>query len=212
MDTQHHDTHENSGGFWPLIARLCGITFGLFALVAGSSLIISGIKNTRNTGPAPATSTAASSSSMPAGPMIATPAAAASHPAATADGSAITIKPDAVNPLAYDTKSFTVKAGLPVKLTFSNDTAVPLQHNLCICKIGTKDAIIALATTMMAQPDALAKGYIPESPDILWHTRLLNQKESQTLEFTAPAEKGDYPYLCTFPGHAILMNGVMKVE
>lgn len=211
MDTQHHDTQENTGGFWPLITRLCGIAFGLFALVAGSSLIISGIKNTRTTGPTPATA-AASSSSMPAAPMTATPAAPASNAAATADGSAITIKPDAVNPMAYDTKSFTVKAGQPFKLIFSNDSAVPLQHNLCICKIGTKDAVIASANTMMTQPDALAKGFIPESPDILWHTRLLNQKESQTLEFTAPAEKGDYPYVCTFPGHAILMNGVMKVE
>ncbi|MCB1209408.1 MAG: hypothetical protein KDK97_08785 [Verrucomicrobiales bacterium] len=25
-------------------------------------------------------------------------------------------------------------------------------------------------------------------------------------------EKGDYPYLCTFPGHWMVMNGVLKVE
>lgn len=203
MDTPHHDTHENSSGFWPFIAQLAGLAFGLFALIAGVAFINSGLNNS---GPA-----AAKTSPTPAAPVAAAPAAPSSAPAA--DGSAvIVIKPDTVNPMSYDTKSFSVKAGQAVKLTFNNDSAVPLQHNMVIGKIGTKDALIALANTMMTQPDALAKGYIPESPDILWHTRLLNIKESQTLEFTAPAEKGDYPYLCTFPGHSGLMNGVMKVE
>jgi azurin len=32
------------------------------------------------------------------------------------------------------------------------------------------------------------------------------------LEFDAPAEPGLYPYLCTFPGHGMLMNGIMTVE
>lgn len=199
MDTQHLDNHENTGGIWPFITRLSGIVFGLFALVAGMAFINSGISNSR---PAAATSPPPSA---PAAPMAATAAPAAA-------GNAIIIKPDAVNPMSYDTKSFPVKAGQPFKLTFNNDSAVPLQHNLVIGKIGTKDALMALATTMMTQPDALAKGYIPESPDILFHTKLLNPKESETLDFTAPADKGDYPYLCTFPGHSLIMNGVMKVE
>ncbi len=206
MDSQHLDNHETTGGFWPFIAQLCGIAFGLFALVAGVAFINSGINNSR---PKAATPAPPSASAAPA-TAAAAPAAPSSSP--VAGSSVIIIKPDAVNPMSYDTKSISVKAGQPVKLTFSNDSIVPLQHNLVIGKIGTKDAIIALATTMMTQPDALAKGYIPESPDILWHTKLLNPKESQTLEFTAPTEKGDYPYLCTFPGHSIIMNGVMKVE
>ena len=28
----------------------------------------------------------------------------------------------------------------------------------------------------------------------------------------APSSVGDYPYVCTFPGHWTLMNGVMKVS
>jgi azurin len=32
------------------------------------------------------------------------------------------------------------------------------------------------------------------------------------MSFTAPIAKGDYPYVCTFPGHHILMRGVMKVR
>ncbi len=205
MDTPQLDTHENNGGFWPFMARLSGIAFCLFALITGIAFIKTGLSNTGPVAPKPA----------PSAPLASPPVAAANPapaPAAAAGGNSIVIKPDAVNPMSYDTKSFTVKAGQPVKLTFSNDSAVPLQHNLVIGNIGTKDTLIGLANTMMTQPDALAKGYIPESPDILWHTKLLNPKESQTLEFPAPADKGDYPYICTFPGHAIMMNGVMKVE
>jgi azurin len=31
------------------------------------------------------------------------------------------------------------------------------------------------------------------------------------LEFQAPTEPGDYPFVCTFPGHHLLMRGVVKV-
>lgn len=113
--------------------------------------------------------------------------------------------------MTYDTLTFTVKAGQPVKLTFTNDSAVPLQHNVCVCKPGSKDAVMAEALKMMADPNGLAKSFVPSTPDILWHTKLVNPRESETLEFTPPAP-GDYPYLCTFPGHTALMNGIMKAE
>jgi azurin len=41
---------------------------------------------------------------------------------------------------------------------------------------------------------------------------MVNPKADFTIHFDAPKEKGDYPYLCTFPGHWMVMNGVMKVE
>jgi azurin len=123
----------------------------------------------------------------------------------------ITIHPSPANPMTYDTTAFTVKSGQPVKITLVNDSAVPLQHNLCVCKPGSKNAVMAEALKIMTDPNGLAKGYIPATPDILWHTKLVNPKESDTIEFTPPAP-GEYPYLCTFPGHTALMNGVMKVE
>ena len=54
-------------------------------------------------------------------------------------------------------------------------------------------------------------GFVPKSDLILAATKLLNHKESQLIEFTAPKEPGDYDFLCTFPGHWMLMRGVMKV-
>ena len=33
-----------------------------------------------------------------------------------------------------------------------------------------------------------------------------------TLEFTAPRQAGDYPYLCTFPGHSSIMRGTVAAR
>ena len=48
--------------------------------------------------------------------------------------------------------------------------------------------------------------------DVLFFTDIIEPGKSFTIHFTAPAERGEYPYLCTFPGHWQIMNGVMIVE
>lgn len=232
MDSHSSSKSESSGGFWSVANIVLAAFFGLFALYWGAVLAIGGISAARKlrapaaaepeapaTAAAPAAPTApATSAATPApAPAAAAPAPAvattASAPAASGGAVAeITIKPDLTNPLSYDTKSFTVKAGQKVKFTFNNThPAVPQPHNWVLGKPGTKDKILAAAMGIMADPKALEKGYIPESPDILFHTKLLQPNTSETLEFVAPAV-GEYPYVCTFPGHGILMNGVMKVE
>ncbi|MEL6942567.1 MAG: plastocyanin/azurin family copper-binding protein, partial [Bacteroidota bacterium] len=35
---------------------------------------------------------------------------------------------------------------------------------------------------------------------------------SETLYFEAPTEAGVYRYVCTFPGHAMVMRGTLIVE
>ena len=42
--------------------------------------------------------------------------------------------------------------------------------------------------------------------------RFLGLKPSETIEFTAGPEKGEYPYVCTFPGHSRIMQGTLFVE
>jgi azurin len=125
----------------------------------------------------------------------------------------IVLHPDNANPLAYDaaSKTFTVKTGQKVKVTLENKATVPQPHNLIIAKPGTLMKVGMLANAMLTDPQAMAKNYIPESPDILWHTKLVQPGGTESLEFVAP-EPGDYPYICTFPGHWLLMQGVMKVE
>ena len=40
---------------------------------------------------------------------------------------------------------------------------------------------------------------------------MLDPQQTATLEFVAPRQVGDYPYVCTFPGHWRIMQGTMKV-
>ena len=40
----------------------------------------------------------------------------------------------------------------------------------------------------------------------------MNQNEIARLRLSAPSNPGDYPFVCTFPGHWRTMNGVMHVE
>jgi azurin len=53
---------------------------------------------------------------------------------------------------------------------------------------------------------------VPESKDILWSSKLIDHGKEQVIEFTAPTKPGDYPYVCTFPGHHMLMRGMLHVR
>ena len=42
--------------------------------------------------------------------------------------------------------------------------------------------------------------------------KLESYENTTTTElFTAPSKPGDYDYVCTFPGHAMLMKGILRV-
>ncbi len=129
------------------------------------------------------------------------------------DAFEITLTADKVQFL-YDKKEFTVKPGQTVKLTLINpaDSVTRQPHNLLIVKPGKKDVVGMAANAGIADPAFLTtKQAIPDSPDILHHTKLVQPGDKDTIEFTAPAEAGEYPFLCTYPGHWAIMNGVMKV-
>ncbi len=207
MSAHSSSSSESSGSIWNILNVIIAVAVGGFAFFWGSAFLVGGWMESAGVG-----EEAKAPVSAPAAPAA---EAATSAPAAAAPAAAlaeITIKPDTANPLAYDTKEFKVKAGQKVKLTFNNThPAVPQPHNIVIAKAGSKDKLLALAMQMATAPDGMAKGFIPESEDILFHTKLLQPNTSETLEFTAPAA-GEYPYICTFPGHGAIMNGVMKVE
>jgi putative membrane-bound dehydrogenase-like protein len=111
--------------------------------------------------------------------------------------------------MSYDKKEFTVPAGKTVEIIFENSDA--MQHNLVIGKPKSLEIIGKAATKMIMQKDALQKSYIPNIPQIIASTPLVNSDGSYKLTFKVPEIVGDYPYVCTFPGHWSIMNGVMKV-
>ena len=120
-----------------------------------------------------------------------------------------------ISELRFDTGKFTVKAGQKVKLTLVNPAdSINLQpHNLLIIEPGKLEEIGAAANAELADPSFLSDRHaVPSSNYVLHHTKLLLPGESETLEFVAPISAGDYPFLCSYPGHWSVMNGIMVVE
>ncbi len=110
--------------------------------------------------------------------------------------------------MKYDTAELLVQPGQPVKILFENGDDLP--HNLVFCQPGTDTA--AMAMKQMEKPDeALKRNWLPDDPRIWLHSKMLNPHEKEELTFTAPEKPGTYPYVCTFPGHALTMRGEMKV-
>jgi azurin len=112
-----------------------------------------------------------------------------------------------VEQMRYDTPTFTVASGEPVKIWFENADYSP--HNLIIVEPGAGDEVGAAAEGLGAE--GFARAFVPESGRILVASELLGHGKSQVLEFRAPDTAGDYEVLCTFPGHRGTMNGVMRV-
>ena len=128
-----------------------------------------------------------------------------------ADSAQITISGN--DTMQFDLKSFEVKAGQKVELTFKNVGKIPkiaMGHNLVVLKKGI--SAVAFGQKAMGA-GANATNALPESVkgDTIASTKLLGPDESETITFTAP-ETGDYEYVCTFPGHFALMRGIMKVK
>lgn len=109
--------------------------------------------------------------------------------------------------LRYDTSSFSVRPGAEVEVVFSNFDE--MLHNLLITRPGARERVVQAALELGS--NAADRDFVPASPDVLWATKLVPTGESVTLRFTAPATLGDYPYVCTMPGHGIVMFGTMTV-
>lgn len=118
----------------------------------------------------------------------------------------INVKPGT---LEYDQTAFTVEPGATVELVLNNPDS--MLHNLVICRPGEGVHLKVAALALQLGGEALKKDYVPDSDLVLFHTDLLQPQASTTLYFRAPADTGDYPYVCTLPGHARTMNGVMHV-
>jgi azurin len=62
---------------------------------------------------------------------------------------------------------------------------------------------------------AAGTNYIAASvtPQLLSYTRLIGPGETADAPFTAPTVRGDYVFVCTFPGHfALGMRGILTVK
>ena len=117
--------------------------------------------------------------------------------------------------MKYDVRSFSVKPNSKIKLVFQNPDDLP--HNLIICTPGKskgKDKGKELVDAVMKLGDkGVEQNWEPKGhPRMLHSTGMVQPKETKVIYFTTPKKEGNYPYVCTFPGHFQLMNGMMVVS
>jgi len=136
--------------------------------------------------------------------------------AAAATLPTVAAMPDVVIPLSvvtnemkYATTELTVQPGQLVEIVFANPDQMP--HNFVLGAPGSLDQIGTAADQFSQRPGAAAQDYVPDVAQVLFKTTLVAAGQSLTFQFRAPATPGDYPYLCTYPNHWRLMNGVLHV-
>ncbi|MRG45061.1 dehydrogenase [Chitinophaga sp. SYP-B3965] len=111
--------------------------------------------------------------------------------------------------MKYDQQLITVKAGITIQFVFQNTDF--MQHNFLLLKPNTKEKVGAAADKLAQDPNGVKMQYVPKMPEILLSTPLVNPSGKFTATFKIPATPGDYPYICTFPGHWRIMNGILRV-
>ena len=115
--------------------------------------------------------------------------------------------------MQYNIKAFEVTEGEKVILSFKHIgqlPAVAMGHNVVILKPDTELPAFAQKCAPAREND-----FIPEDEEsqekIVAYTEMLGGGESDEITFTAPAP-GEYPFICSFPGHFAIMQGVMTVK
>ncbi|MEM1127358.1 MAG: plastocyanin/azurin family copper-binding protein [Bacteroidota bacterium] len=122
---------------------------------------------------------------------------------------ALTLQPVG-NTMEFEQKALTVRAGQEVTLTMENTATVDaMVHNIVI--LNSNDDTVVNRVGMAALQAGEAAGYIPEDAAILAYTPMALPGETTSVTFTAPLEPGEYRYICTYPGHYTLMQGVLTV-
>ena len=123
--------------------------------------------------------------------------------------SSITVQLGSNDTMLFDQSTITVQEGqtVTVVLTHSGKMSEDVMgHNFVLLQQGTD--ISAFGRKAM---NARETEYIPEGNEVIAHTEMIGGGETTQVTFTAPP-KGEYDFICSFPGHYAVMKGKFIVE
>jgi len=111
--------------------------------------------------------------------------------------------------MAFDKKTLRATAGQTVEIVLNNKDQ--MSHNLVVIQPGSLDTFGAMVDGFLKNPEAEKLGYVPKSRYVLGATDMLTPGATGSVVFKLPDTPGIYPYVCTFPGHWRMMQGVIIV-
>ena len=118
---------------------------------------------------------------------------------------AVGVKPG----MKFDVEQLEAKAGEKVAIVLTNNDPLGLMHNLAVIAPGSRQKVVLAALSI--GPKAVAQNFVPDMPEVLAATPQVAPGRKYTLYMTIPEKAGDYPYVCTYPGHGQVMFGTLKV-
>jgi len=148
-------------------------------------------------------------------PAPAKPAAdTAQKPAAAAAGKGVrTVEIIGTEDMKFSVTNIAAKPGEQLRVRLVVKGSMPkiaMAHNFVLINKGVNQTEF-----INASMGASATGYIPadKKAQVIASTALAGAGETVEVTFKVPAAPGEYPYLCTFPGHAQAgMKGTLTVK
>ena len=113
--------------------------------------------------------------------------------------------------MKFSLATIEAKPGEELKIVLTNIGTLPKEamgHNFVLLKAGTDARAFGMASATAKDTEYIA----PAMKDkVIAATPILGPKKSAevTVKLTEP---GEYPYICSFPGHVALMKGVLIVK
>ena len=116
--------------------------------------------------------------------------------------------------MRYTVEQIAVTPGQPVKIVFENPDAT--DHNLVFVQPDALEEVGMAANEMARDRRNANSDFIPaDKSHLILHSSPMigptRKSQIHVLRFNAPDKPGLYPYVCTFPGHWIIMRGTMVV-
>ncbi len=113
--------------------------------------------------------------------------------------------------MKFSLSTIEVNAGDTVQITFINSGKMPKEamgHNWTLLQSGVKLEEYAVEAAKYKDNQYQVKG---REKDVIAFTQILGPGEKEILKFPAPI-KGNYKFICTFPGHYGIMQGDFIVK
>jgi azurin len=183
----------------------------MFVILAGSAVGSLGCQKSAQAEGHPGESTKTTLNNAPAPPLTpakeSAPASAQVPEAKPEERPIVELEIASVgDTMAFDKTKLTVANGSKVHLVLKNrGTLAVMTHNWVLVKKGT-EARVALD----GLEKAATTGYVVPGENVLAYTPMAAPGGSTEVTFDAPSP-GTYPYICTFPGHYVVMKGELTV-
>ncbi|MDG2280042.1 MAG: plastocyanin/azurin family copper-binding protein [Flavicella sp.] len=108
--------------------------------------------------------------------------------------------------MKFDIKEITLARNAKIELNFINSD--DMLHNVVFAKPGAHVPNTLGEAALALGLDAPKYNYVPNSPNVLYHTGIVGPESSEKIFFEVPKHPGQYWLVCTFPGH----SNTMKVK